>query len=83
MKLFREHKAFLDDSLATTVEVNGLNDIVKLVEEKMPYVSNVKIRADVIPDKRLPPEWNGICYLVVGDLEGYQEQCIGMSNFFE
>lgn len=82
-KLFREHRGLLADSLATTIEVSGLADIVRHCEQEMPWVKNVKIYDKQLIDHRLPAEWGKITYYVVADFEGYTEQCIGMCNFYE
>lgn len=47
------------------------------------WAENVKIRGEKVKDNRLPPEWNNTSYYVVADFDGYKEQCVGMTNFFE
>lgn len=83
MLLFRSHRGSLSESLSTTVEVKGLADLIEHVKKEMPWAENIKIRDRKIRDNRLPPEWNNTSYYVVADFDGYKEQCIGMTNFFE
>lgn len=83
-KLFRFHRGSLADSLATTIEVSGFAELFdKVMETYGDSISNVKIKKDGIRDPRLPEEWNELCFYVVADFDGYKEQCIGMSNFYQ
>ena len=83
-KLFRFHRGSFDESLATTIEVSGFAELLdKVLETYGDSISNVKIKKDGIHDPRLPEEWNELCFYVVADFNGYKEQCIGMSNFYE
>lgn len=86
-KVFRFHRGTLTDSLATTVQVSGLDDIKKTITEveKYPegYLSNIHIKDTLITDSRLPEEWGGQQYFVVADFNGFIAQCIGMCNFYE
>lgn len=86
-KLFRFHRGLLADSLATTIEVSGLAELVEKVKEEWDfapnYLSNICIDPTPHKDSRLPEEWCGVSYYVVADFEGYKGQCIGMSNFYE
>jgi len=84
-KLFRFHRGLLADSLATTIEVSGLAELQKKIEAQYPqgYISNIHIDPTPHKDSRLPEEWGGVSYYVVADFEGYEEQCFGMSNFYE
>lgn len=82
-KLFRSHRGGLAESLETTIKVDGIADLLRHIAEEMPWAKNVKIREEAIKDTRLPSEWNNVSYYVVADFEGYTEQCIGMTNFFE
>lgn len=82
-KLFRSHRGGLSESLETTIEVDGIADLVRHIAKEMPWAKNVKILNEAIEDTRLPSEWNNVSYYVVADFEGYTEQCIGMTNFFE
>lgn len=83
MLLFRSHRGGLSESLSTTVEVKGLTDLIEHIKKEMPWAENVKILGEKVKDNRLPPEWNNTSYYVVADFDGYKEQCIGMTNFFE
>lgn len=83
-KLFRFHRGSLDESLATTIEVSGFAELLyKVMATYGDSICNVKIQKKYIHDPRLPKEWNEICFYVVADFDGYKEQCIGMSNFYE
>lgn len=82
-KLFRTHRGGLVESLETTIKVDGITDLLRHIAKEMPWAKNVKIRGEAIKDTRLPSEWNNLSYYVVADFEGYTEQCIGMTNFFE
>lgn len=88
-KLFRFHRGSLADSLATTIEVEGLLDLVEKINSEYDtfapsgYLQNILIDPTPHKDNRLPKEWNGMSYYVVADFEGYEHQCIGMSNFYE
>lgn len=87
-KLFRFHRGTLADSLATTIEVSGLAELIKKIkadyDKFVPvYLSNIRIDPEPHKDDRLPKEWNGVSYYVVADFDGYKGQCISMSNFYE
>ena len=83
-KLFRFHRGSLDESLATTIEVSGFAELLdKVMATYGDSICNVKIQKKCIHDPRLPKEWNEMCFYVVADFDGYKEQCIGMSNFYE
>ena len=56
-KLFRLHRGGLDESLATTIEVNGIGDIEKYVNTPFSCYSNLRIVQEDICDQRLPKEW--------------------------
>lgn len=88
MKLFREHRRLLVDSLETTVEVKDIADMRNKIQAKWNeicpnYLSNIRIEKHKYKDPRLPKDWGGVSYYVVADFEGYKGQCIGMCNFFE
>lgn len=83
MKLFRFHRGGLLESLETTIEVEGLLDLVQYIHDTFENVENVLILKRPIKDTRLPPKWNNISYYVVADFENLKGQCIGMTNFFE
>lgn len=87
-KLFRFHRGLLADSLATTIEVSGLAELTEKVNAYWndfapDYLSNIRIDPTPHEDSRLPEEWGGVSYYVVADFDGYEGQCIGMSNFYE
>lgn len=86
-KLFRFHAlgCSLSDSLDTVIEVSGLSDLKEKINEALPFgISRIHIQNEVMYDDRLPEEWNGISYYVIGDLDGYYAgQVVGMSNFYE
>lgn len=83
-KLFRFHRGTLAESLDTTIEVSGFAEVLeKVMETYGDSISNVKIKKEGLHDPRLPEDWNELCFYVVADFDGYKEQCIGMSNFYE
>lgn len=87
-KLFRFHRGALADSLETTVEVSGLEELRKIVSDSIAwadreYFKNIRIQKEAYNDPRLPEEWNGVSHYVVADFDGYKGQCVGMSNFYE
>lgn len=83
-KLFRFHRGTLAESLDTTIEVSGFAELLEKVMETFgDSISNVQIKKECIHDSRLPEDWNEVCFYVVADFDGYKEQCIGMSNFYE
>lgn len=84
-KYFRFHRGLLDASMSTMVEVNGLDDIKRIVGETFPFGSykNVRIGEGYIDKRCIPYGWGEMVYYVIGDINGYIGQCIGMSNFKE
>lgn len=82
-KLFRLHNSRLEESLKTTIEVEGLSDIIAWVDELMPWANNIKIQNRQLKDNRLSQEWGNIVYPIVADFKEYTEQCIGFCNFYE
>lgn len=82
-KIFRYHRDSLADSLATTIEVMGLYELKQILAKELPYVHNVRIWHTRMFDNRLPEEWNGSYYTVLGDYNGFIGCCIGMCNFYE
>ena len=88
MKLYRESRQLLFDSLETTVEVKNLEEIRNLIQNHwnkihLGYLNNIRIKKECIFDDRLPPEWNGISFYVIADFPDYKGQCIGYCNFYE
>ena len=88
MKVFREHRGGLAESLETTIECpNGLEDIKRHFEGNdflKHYLSDIQITRTLIPDDRLPAVWKGGSYNVIGkfpDCDGYV--VIGQCNFKE
>ena len=88
IKVFREHRGGLAESLETTIEChNGLEDIKKHYEEDdftRHYIYDIQITETFIPDDRLPKVWKGGSYNVIGkfkDCDGYA--VIGQCNFKE
>ncbi len=83
-KLFRFHRGSLAESLDTTIEVSGFAELLeKVLETYGDSINNVKIKKECVHDPRLPEDWNEVSFYVVADFDGYKEQCIGMSNFYE
>lgn len=46
-------------------------------------LSNIHIDKVKMYDDRLPNGWNRISYKVLVDFDGYKNQCIGFTNFYE
>lgn len=80
IKQFRHHRGTLVESLKTSVEVNGIEDIRKHLDTAV--LNNIKIKNDPITDDRLPENWGNKEYMVVADFDDYKEQCIGFCNFY-
>lgn len=89
MKLFREHRGGLAESLATTIECpNGLEDIKAHFQNDSYWqliVKDVRIDKKPLNDNRLPDDWGKITYYVMAsfDLPGNTSGVVGMSNFCE
>lgn len=83
--LFRFHRGGLAESLETTVFVTGLPAIRKYINDTDPILyaslSNIRIKKEPITDNRLLKEWGSVEYKVVADINGYNGQCIGYTNF--
>lgn len=81
MKLFREHRGGLTESLATTIECpKGVQSIVEHYAYDARLV-DVLIDPKPIPDNRLPQEWEGVSFYVYGIYPDIGRVVIGMSNF--
>ncbi len=81
MKLFREHRGGLAESLATTIECpKGVKSIVQHYAFDARLV-NVLIDPEPIRDDRLPKEWKGVSFYVYGLYSDNSRAIIGMSNF--
>jgi hypothetical protein len=76
-KLMRFHRGSLKESLATTIEVSGFDELKSIVISK--YGSHkVEIYPKVITDTRQPEWWGELCFHIIAD-----DCCVGFSNFFE
>lgn len=76
-KLMRFHRGSLKESLATTIEVSGFDELKSIVISK--YGSRkVGIYPKVITDHRQPEWWGELCFHIIAD-----DCCVGFSNFFE
>ena len=86
-KYFRHHRELFTDSMETMVEVGGIADIRRIVEESTltkGYFKNIRIDGEGVRDDRcIPYGWGDTVYLVLADFDGYEGQCIGMANFSE
>ena len=81
MKLFREHRGGLAESLATTIECpKGVKSIVEHYAFDA-RLMDVLIDPKPIPDDRLPKEWKGVSFYVYGLYSDDSRVVIGMSNF--
>ncbi len=88
IKVFREHRGGLAESLETTIECpNGLEDIKRHFEGNdftKHYLSDIQITSTLIPDNRLPAVWKGGSYNVIGKFKDCVEYAvIGQCNFCE
>lgn len=87
MKVFREHRGVLVESLATTIECpNGLSDIKAHYKDSIlrHYIKDMYIQENIIPDDRLPYVWGGKSYNVIArSVENDFEFVIGQCNFYE
>lgn len=84
-KYFRFHRGIFADSMNTMVEVNGLSDIINLVNHPDGLFKNIHIDKEGIRDERCLGygQWGVMTYHVLADFDGYENQCIGMCNFYE
>ena len=81
-KVYREHRMYIDESLETQRETpKGLLDIAKSYEER--GVIKMWIGADYSLDDRLPAEWEGRSYYVMGEWNDGSVYPCGMCNFYE
>lgn len=81
MKLFREHRGGLAESLATTIKCpKGVKSIVEYYAFDARLV-DVFIDPKPIADDRLPKEWKGVSFYVYGLYSDDSRVVIGMSNF--
>lgn len=85
-KYFRHHRGLLADSMSTMVEVNGLDDIKRIVEEDSflkGLYKNIRIGDGFIDERCVPYGWGNMVYYVLADFDNCTGQCIGMTNFKE
>lgn len=81
IKLFREHRGGLAESLATTIDCpKGRKSIVEHYACDARLV-DVLIDPKPIRDDRLPKEWKGVSFDVYGLYSDDSRAVIGMSNF--
>lgn len=81
MKLFREHRGGLAESLATKIECpKGVKSIVEHYAFDA-HLVDVLIDPKPIRDDRLPKEWKGVSFYVYGLYSDDSRAVIGMSNF--
>ena len=78
--LFRFHRGSLQDSLGTTVSVESFEELERVVKDSaIWYIDKIRIIDEPIRDARLPQEWNGEEYQVMGNYFG-QEVVVGFSS---
>lgn len=90
-RLFRFHRGGFEESLATTREVKDLNEIKDILNAEFPegYLSNIHIALEGYEDLRLRGRWGKNSehyarqYMVLADFEGYKDQCLGYTNFYD
>ena len=85
-KYFRYHRGGFEESMKTMVEVNGLDDIRRIVEDDAlikGYYKNIRIGDGLVDHRCAPYGWGDTSYYVLADFGGYTGQCIGMANFRE
>ena len=86
-KLFRWHRGSLEESLATTVEVQSFEEIEKLVTELSTfqgipagYYKNVRTKFVADDSARCGEEWK-TTYYVIADCCQFKDGAVGMCNF--
>ena len=81
-KVYREHRMYIDESLETQRKTpKGLSDIAKSYERR--GIRKIWIDADYALDDRLPAEWEGRSYYVMGEWKDGGVYPCGMCNFYE
>lgn len=85
-KYFRFHAGSLDASMKTQVEVENLEDIVKVINNTScfphGYLKFIHIDDVPIKDERIASYgWGDTEYKVLADFDGHERQCIGFTNF--
>jgi len=83
-KYFRFNRGLFTDSMNTRVEVQGLSDIISIVNSNERY-KNIHIDTNGLKDTRCLDydSWGDTTYKVLADFDNYKNQCIGMCNFYE
>lgn len=85
-KLFRWHRGGLEESLATTVEVQNFSDIERMItgenNQGFPagYFSNVRAKYCGDDSNRCGREWKET-YYVLADCRAHKDGVLGMCNF--
>lgn len=82
-KVFRRIRGMIKDSLETTTDVSGLDELRQIYAREYPFARNVRISRTEIHDRRLPEPWSGREHYILADFDGRSGQCIGMCNFYE
>ena len=86
-KYFRMHRGLYADSMETMKEVASVAEMRDLIdggEFPKGYLSNIHIGEDTKREHRNPNDkWGKYTYMVLADFDGYTNQCIAYSNFFE
>ena len=87
VKLYRQQKGSLEDSLNTSIEVNSLKDILDFENNNMyemfgvkNYYSNISAKFMCDDSDRCGGDWKEVYYVLV-DGGCFKQQCIGMCNF--
>lgn len=86
-KLFRWHRGGLEESLATTIEVQSFDEIENLLinnssDQGIPngYFSNIRTRYIADDSARCGEEWK-TTYYVIADNVHHTDCAVGMCNF--
>ena len=86
-KLFRWHRGSLEDSLATTIEVESFDEIEDIItnkssEQGIPngYFSNIRTKFIADDSARCGEEWKST-YYVIADTTRDKDCAVGMCNF--
>lgn len=87
IKLYRQQKGSLNDSLNTSIKVNSLKDILdyenKMIYKNLHcenYYSNISTSFVGDDSIRCGTDWKETYYVLV-DFGDYKQLCIGMCNF--
>lgn len=90
-RLFRRHAGGFEESMATMVEVKDLAEIKDILNKNFSegYLSNIHISENGYEDLRLRGRWGKNSenyarqYNVLADFDGYKNQCVGYTNFYD